>query len=154
MRGVVMQPISADSHVVEGADVFVGLPERFGDDAQRVMHAGTDQDAIIIPSKGNAGIRRRIGIAGLRIRDGIEVQRRPGRKPEVDDLADPEVMAIMSRGYDGLREGIRDGSCRYVDQDADGIAAEFLYPGFFGLFSFENTDLLILYSLRLLNPSL
>lgn len=138
-----MRPISADSHVVEGADVFIGLAERFGDDAPRVMHAGTDQDAIIIPSKGNAGIRRRIGIAGLRIRDGIEVQRRPGRKPEVDDLADPEVMAIMSRGYDGLREGIRDGSCRYIDQDADGIAAEFLYPGFFGLFSFENTELLV-----------
>ena len=126
-----MQPISADSHVVEGADVFVGLPERFGDDAPRVMHAGTDQDAIIIPSKGKAGVRRRIGIAGLRMRDGVEVQRRPGRKPEVDDLADPDVMAIMSRGYDGLREGIRDGSRRHVDQDVDGIAAEFLYPGFF-----------------------
>ena len=87
-----MQPISADSHVVEGADVFVGLPERFGDDAPRVMHAGTELDAIIIPSKGKAGIRRRIGIAGLRMRDGVEVQRRSGRKPEVDDLADPEVM--------------------------------------------------------------
>ena len=138
-----MQPISADSHVVEGADVFVGLPERFGDDAPRVMHAGTELDAIIIPSKGKAGIRRRIGIAGLRMRDGVEVQRRSGRKPEVDDLADPDVMAIMSRGYDGLREGIRDGSRRHVDQDADGIAAEFLYPGFFGLFSFENTELLV-----------
>ena len=32
-----MDPISADSHVMEAEDVFLGLPERFGDDAPRVI---------------------------------------------------------------------------------------------------------------------
>ena len=138
-----MQPISADSHVVEASDVFIGLPERFGDDAPRIMYAGTDKDAIIIPSKGAAGVRRRIGIAGLRGRDGAEVERRTGYKPNVDDMSDGEIVKIMSKGYDGIREGIKNGAERHVDQDIDGIAAEFLYPGFFGLFSFENLELLV-----------
>ena len=138
-----MQPISADSHVVEASDVFTGLPERFGDDAPRIMYAGTDKDAIIIPSKGAAGVRRRIGIAGLRGRDGAEVERRTGYKPNVDDMSDGEIVKIMSHGYDGIREGIKNGAERHVDQDIDGIAAEFLYPGFFGLFSFENLELLV-----------
>ncbi|MCY3858002.1 MAG: amidohydrolase family protein [Gammaproteobacteria bacterium] len=138
-----MQPISADSHVVEAADVFVGLPERFGDDAPRIMYAGTDKDAIIIPSKGAAGVRRRIGIAGLRARDGAEVERRTGYKPNVEDMSDGDIVKIMSQGYDGIREGIKNGAERPVDQDIDGIAAEFLYPGFFGLFSFENLELLV-----------
>jgi predicted TIM-barrel fold metal-dependent hydrolase len=138
-----MKPISADSHVMEAADVFIGLPERFGDDAPRVMHAGTADDAIVIPSKGPRGIRKRIGTAGLRLRDGVKVERRPGHKPEVENWGDPDIVAIMARGYDGLRPGIRDGAHRHDDQDVDGIDAEFLYPGFFGLFAFENTDLLV-----------
>lgn len=138
-----MQPISADSHVVESEDVFIGLADRFGDDAPRIMYAGTDKDAIIIPAKGNAGIRRRIGIAGLRLREGTEISRRKGYKPDVDNMADGDVVKIMSQGYDGLREGIRNGAQRHVDQDVDGVVAEFLYPGFFGLFSFENLDLLV-----------
>ena len=140
-----MQPLSADSHVVEAEDVFIGLPERFGDDAPRVMYAGTDRDAIIIPSKGAAGVRRRIGIAGLRRRDGTDtkIERREGRKPNVDDMSEPEIVKIMAQGYDGIREGIRNGAKRHIDQEEDGIVAEFLYPGFFGLFSFENLDLLV-----------
>ena len=138
-----MQPISADSHVVESEDVFIGLPERFGDDAPRVMYAGTDKDAIIIPSKGRAGIRRRIGIAGLRAREGAELNRRKGHKPDVDDMADEDVVKIMSQGYDGIREGIKNGAVRYEDQEIDGVVAEFLYPGFFGLFSFDNPELLV-----------
>ena len=138
-----MQPISADSHVVEASDVFTGLPERFGDDAPRIMYAGTDKDAIIIPSKGAAGVRKRIGIAGLRARDGAEVERRTGYKPNVEDMSDGDIVKIMSKGYDGIREGIKNGAERHVDQDIDGVAAEFLYPGFFGLFSFENLELLV-----------
>jgi len=42
-----------------------------------------------------------------------------------------------------LREGLRDGFARREDQDIDGVGAEFLYPGFFGLFSLENTELLV-----------
>ncbi|MDA1073717.1 MAG: amidohydrolase family protein [Proteobacteria bacterium] len=138
-----MIPISADSHVVEAAEVFIGLPERFGDDAPRVMFENTEQDAIIIPSKGKNGIRRRMGFAGLRVRDGVEVERREGHKPEVDVLTDPDVQHILTQGYSGMRAGIRDGAQRHLCQQIDGVAAEFLYPGFFGLFSFANTDLLI-----------
>lgn len=138
-----MIPISADSHVVESADVFLGLPERFGDDAPRVMYAGTMDDAIIIPAKGARGIRKRMGWAGLRVRDGIKLARRQGHKPEVDDLSDPVARSHLTKGYDGLRTGLRDGAFRGEDQDIDGVAAEFLYPGFFGMFSFENTDLAV-----------
>ena len=138
-----MGAISADSHVVESEDVFIGLPERFGDDAPRVVGAGTLQDSIIIPSKGLRGVRRRMGFAGMRKRDGLELQRRPGHKPEVDDMRDEEAKRILAKGYDGLTAGIRDGAYRHEDQDEDGIEAEFLYPGFFGLFSFENTELLV-----------
>tara|TARA_Y100001934_G_scaffold222736_1_gene265977 strand:+ start:1735 stop:2898 length:1164 start_codon:yes stop_codon:yes gene_type:complete len=138
-----MRPISADSHVVEAEDVFLGLPERFGDDAPRVMHAGTVDDAIIIPSKGPRGIRKRMGWAGMRVRDGIAINRREGHKPEVDNLTDDEAVALLNKGYDGLRAGIRDGAHRHECQDIDGVEAEFLYPGFFGMFSFENTELLV-----------
>ena len=138
-----MKPISADSHVVESEAVFVGLIERFGDDAPRVMNAGTIDDAIVIPSKGRRGIRKRMGWAGMRTREGVDIDRRKGHKPEVDDLTDPAALAMLEKGYDGLRAGIRDGAYRGDDQDVDGVLAEFLYPGFFGLFSFENTELLV-----------
>ena len=137
------RPISADSHVVEAEDVFVGLPERFGDEAPRVVGAGTVEDAIVIPAKGGRGIRRRMGFAGMRKRKGLMLERRPGHKPEVDDMRDAEARRILAQGYDGLRPGIRDGAWRHEDQDEDGIDAEFLYPGFFGLFGFENTALLV-----------
>jgi len=138
-----LRPISADSHVVEADEVFTGLADRFGNDAPRIMHRGTNDDAIIIPNKGKGGIRKRIGIAGLRRREGAEIHRKPGRKPDVDDLGDSAVVKIMAQGYDGIREGIREGSKRYIDQEEDGVEAEFLYPGFFGLFSFENYELLV-----------
>ena len=66
-----MKPISADSHVVEAEEVFVGLADRFGDDAPRVMHAGTEKDSIVIPAKGPRGVRKRMGWAGLRLREGV-----------------------------------------------------------------------------------
>lgn len=142
-EATIVQPISADSHVVESEAVFTGLAERFGDDAPRVIGAGTVKDSIVIPAKGSKGIRRRMGFAGMRLREGVEIRRRPGHKPEVDDMTDTEAQRILALGYDGLRAGIRDGALRHEDQDEDGITAEFLYPGFFGLFSFENTELLV-----------
>ena len=45
-----MIPISADAHVVGSAGAFIGLAERFGADAPRVMFAGTLDDAVIIPA--------------------------------------------------------------------------------------------------------
>ena len=136
--------ISADSHVVENSEVFTGLAERFGDDAPRVMNTDEEIDAIVIPSQGLKGTGAgRLGLAGLRLRDGGKLVRRVGRKPEVDDLTDPAIVEILKQGYSGLREGIRSGAARHVDQDADGLALELLYPGYFGMFSIPNTDLLV-----------
>ena len=43
-----MTIISADSHVVEGPDVFTGLADRFGDIAPRVVSAPGKGDCIVI----------------------------------------------------------------------------------------------------------
>lgn len=138
-----MTVISADSHVVEAKEVYLGLPEKFGDDAPRVLHENTEQDAIIIPSAGKRGVRRRMAFAGLRTKDSANAIRQHARKPEVDDISTPEVKQILAMGYSGMRAGVRDGALRGVDQDEDGVELEFLYPGFFGMFSFANTELLV-----------
>lgn len=139
-----MKPISADSHVVEGPGVFAGLTERFGDDAPRVMNTDTEVDAIVIPAKGLRGPgAARLGLAGMRLREGNSVERRAGHKPEVDNLTAPDMAALIAKGYAGLRPGIVDGARRHEDQDADGLELEFLYPGFFGMFSLENVELLV-----------
>jgi predicted TIM-barrel fold metal-dependent hydrolase len=135
--------ISADSHVVEAKEVYLGLPERFGDDAPRVMYENTERDAIIIPAAGKRGVRRRMAFAGLRTREGANAIRQRARKPEVDDISTPEIKEILAKGYDGMRAGVRDGAARREDQDVDGVELEFLYPGFFGMFSFANTELLV-----------
>lgn len=136
--------ISADSHVVEPQEVFTGLAEKFGDEAPRIMDTETETDAIVIPSRGIKGTGAgRLGLAGLRLRKGAQLSRRPGRKPEVDDLTDPAIVAILKQGYAGLREGIRSGAKRPLDQDLDGIELELLYPGYFGMFSLPNVDLLV-----------
>lgn len=46
-----MKAISADSHVVEGPEVFAGLADKFGDDAPRVVSTPEGGDAIMVPSK-------------------------------------------------------------------------------------------------------
>ena len=108
-----LRPISADSHVVEHEDVFIGLADRFGDDAPRIVGAGTVDDSIIIPAKGPRGVRRRMGFAGMRKRKGLDLKRRHGHKPEVDDMRDDEAKRILAQGYDGLTAGIRNGAHRH-----------------------------------------
>ena len=138
-----MSVISADSHVVEAKEVYQGLEDRFGDEAPRVMYENTEKDSIVIPAAGSRGIRRRMAFAGLRTREAVELTRRRGRKPEVDDISTAEAKSILALGYSGMREGVRDGAARGIDQDIDGIKIEFLYPGLFGMFSFQNTELLV-----------
>lgn len=55
------RPISADSQVVEGPEVFDGLAARFGDEAPRVER--TDGDYIVVPGRG--GRRLNVGIMAL-----------------------------------------------------------------------------------------
>ena len=44
------RPISADSHALEGPEVFDGLADRFGDDAPRVVHMEGKGDHIVTPN--------------------------------------------------------------------------------------------------------
>ena len=139
-----MKPISADSHVVEAPEVFAGLAERFGDAAPRIMDVGGEVDAIVIPARGNRGVSvARMGMAGTRLARNEPLRRKPGHKPDVAHMKDPEIAALFAKGYAGLRPGLTDGARRYEDQDADGLEAEFLYPGFFAMFSFEDPALTI-----------
>ena len=114
-----MDPISADSHVMEAEDVFIGLPERFGDAAPRVVNAGTDDDAIVIPALGARGVRKRMGWAGLRMRNGVTVERRTGHKPEVDDLTDAEARKLLAKGeaLDEIFEDVPDNDRRKITRD-------------------------------------
>ena len=139
-----MKPISADSHVVEGRDVFTGLADRFGDQAPRIMDVGGQVDAIVIPANGMRGVSvARMGMAATRLARNEPLNRRPGHKPDVAHMQDPELLALFNKGYAGMRKGLVDGAHRYEDQDVDGLAAEFLYPGFFGMFGLRNTPLLV-----------
>ena len=139
-----MKPISADSHVVEGRDVFTGLADRFGDQAPRIMDVGDQVDAIVVPANGMRGVSvARMGMAATRLARNEPLTRKPGHKPDVAHMKDPELVALFNKGYAGMRKGLVDGAHRYEDQDVDGLAAEFLYPGFFGMFGLRNTPLLV-----------
>ena len=54
------------------------------------------------------------------------LKRKPGHKPDVAHMKDPELVALFNKGYAGMRKGLVDGAHRYEDQDVDGLAAEFL----------------------------
>ncbi len=138
------RPISADSHVVEGPGVFQGLADRFGDEAPRVVHKEGKGDYIVIPSsKGrtvNVGI---MALAATRLDREAPLERKPGHKPGTGTVEDPEIRAYLDGGYAAMRPGLTDGARRGEDQDVDGLAAEFLYPGFFTMFGIRNTELLV-----------
>ena len=79
-----MGAISADSHVVEGPDVFTGLVDRFGDDAPRVVSTDGKGDYIVIPARGDAGVNvGHMALAATRLDRDTPIERRPGHKPDV-----------------------------------------------------------------------
>ena len=140
-----MQTISADSHVVEGPGVFTGLAERFGDEAPRVVSAPGKGDRIVIPAKRNAVVNVGfMALAATRLDGaGATATRKKGHKPDVGSVSDPEIRAYITGGYAAMRPGLTDGARRGEDQDVDGIAMEFLYPGYFAMFSMRNVELLV-----------
>ena len=139
-----MTAISADSHVVEGRDVFTGLAERFGDEAPRVMDVGDQVDAIVVPARGMRGVSvAQMGLAATRLRRNEPLNRKHAHKPDVAHMQDPELVALFKSGYSGMRKGLVDGAHRFEDQDIDGLDAEFLYPGYFGMFGMKNNKLLV-----------
>ncbi len=138
------RPISADSHAVEGPDVFAGLAERFGDDAPRVVQTDGKGDFIVIPNRKGLGTNvAYMALAATRLDREQPLERKPGHKPGTGSIEDPEIQAYIKGGYAALRPGLTDGARRGEDQDADGIAAEVLYPGFFSMFGMKNVELLV-----------
>lgn len=137
-------PISADSHVVEGPDVFAGLADRFGDDAPRVVSKEGAGDHIVTPARGDRGVNVGImALAATRLDRPEPIGRTRGHKPDTGTVEDPEIKAYLTGGYAAMRPGLTDGSRRGEDQDVDGLAAEVLYPGFFSMFGIRNVELLI-----------
>lgn len=139
-----MKAISADSHVVEGPEVFAGLEERFGDDAPRIITKPGAGDYIVIPSVGDDGVN--IGstaLAAARPNMTESLARRRGHKPSAGTITDPAHIAYLTGGYDVIRDGLKDGSKRGECQDLDGVSAEILYPGYFRMFKTPNVELLI-----------
>ncbi len=136
--------ISADSHAVESPEVFTGLAERFGEEAPRVISTPGEGDSIVIPARKNSAVNvAQMCLASLRLDLEVPVDRRHAHKPDAGNLTDPTVKALYAGGYAVMREGITQGASRGDDQDIDGIAAEFLYPGYFPMFNLRNVDLLV-----------
>jgi predicted TIM-barrel fold metal-dependent hydrolase len=116
--------ISADSHVIEPADVWTArIDRRFLDRAPRVVHQdfhGRPSDVFVaegLPPFPVAGF----AVAGV----------------------DPkEYRERMTRGYPGVRPSAWDPVERLSDQSRDGVAAEVLYPSLgMSLFGIEDGEL-------------
>jgi hypothetical protein len=130
--------------VVEAPEVFAGLAERFGDEAPRIATVGDEVDAMVIPARGGRVLGAvKAGIASTRMKRAAELQRRIGHKPTPENYTSPELRELCRRGFGGISEGLVKGAARAQDQEADGVAAEVLYPSyFFPIFGLENLDLL------------
>jgi len=138
------RPISADSHALEGPEVYDGLAEQFGDDAPRVVSMDGKGDFITIPN--NPKRTRNVAVmalAGTRLDYKEPLPREFASKPGAGSLQDPEIQAYFTGGYAAMRPGLTDGARRPDDQDIDGISAEILYPGWFPMFSLPNLDLMV-----------
>ncbi len=138
------RPISADSHALEGPEVFAGLADRFGDDAPRVVHKPGEGDYISIPNQPKRSRNVAImALAGTRLDYATPLPRKHASKPGAGSIDDPEIQAYFTGGYAAMRPGLTDGARRPDDQDIDGVAAEILYPGWFPMFGLPNLELLI-----------
>ncbi len=118
--------ISADSHVVEAAEVFAGLADRFGSDAPQIVRHPDGGDILQIEGQvrsSHFGVAR-YGIAGHYAND-------------------PATIEVIKKGYDGLRPGVLDPLERLRDQNLDGVDAEVLYPSLmFGIYRMENREII------------
>ena len=124
--------------------MFDGLPERFGDDAPRVVSVEGQGDSIVIPN--NPKRSRNVAImalAGTRLDYATPLPREYASKPSAGSIQDPEIQAYFTGGYAVMRPGLTDGVRRREDQDIDGVSAEVLYPGWFPMFSLPDLDLMV-----------
>jgi predicted TIM-barrel fold metal-dependent hydrolase len=115
--------LSADSHVIEPADVWTSrIDRRFLDRAPRVIkHAGGREGDFFVAE----GLRP-FPVAGFAV---------AGVDPK--DFAEK-----MAGGYPGVRPSAWDPELRIKDQDRDGVSGEVLYPSLaMRLFQMEDGEL-------------
>ena len=117
-----MRYYSCDSHVVEAAEIYAGLTDRFGERAPFIEkdYGGKPGTWLVLPG----GIRPvpvgRLGIAGA-------------------SLSDPATHARIEQGYDGFNPGVMDPAARLDEQAQDGIVGEVMYPSL-SMFTFAIPD--------------
>jgi len=114
-----MKFYSCDSHVVEGAAVFEGLADHFGDMAPRLAESPGRGLTLHIMDRPVVSVGR-FGIAGNKL--GL---------PETDE----KILA----GYELLNPGVLDSTKRLDEQARDGIVGEVMYPSL-SMFTFAVTD--------------
>ncbi|MCB0992523.1 MAG: amidohydrolase family protein [Acidimicrobiales bacterium] len=114
-----MRFYSCDSHVVEGAEVFEGLAEHFGELAPHIVDVPEKGLMLTVNGQPRVSVGR-FGIAGHK-------------------LDDPETEALIAAGYEGLNPGVVDSTKRLAEQEQDGIAGEVMYPSL-SMFTFAVTD--------------
>jgi hypothetical protein len=108
---------------VEAPEVFEGLADRFGDAAPRLVLDPEDGDVLVGGGRRLGPPIGRNGIAGHYAQD-------------------PQTIAMIKRGYAGLRPGAIDPE-RITDQKLDGVDAEVLYPSvLFAIYRLDNPQIL------------
>ena len=115
--------LSADSHVIEPADVWTSrIEKRFLDRAPRVVKRAGDREGDFFVAEG----LRPFPVAGFAV---------AGVDPK--DFAER-----MASGYPGVRPSAWDPVARIEDQDRDGVGGEVLYPSLaMRLFQMEDGEL-------------
>ncbi|MGH8007103.1 MAG: amidohydrolase family protein, partial [Candidatus Binatia bacterium] len=107
--------ISADSHVVEPADLWLTrMDKRFRDRAPRVESRPKGDYYLIdgLPPMPHSGM------------EGAMME---------EKIAKGKIEKLMGRRHGETRPGAWDAQARLVDQNLDNIGAEVMYPGVFGL---------------------
>src|SRR6266446_6100825 len=115
--------LSADSHVIEPADVWTSrIEKRFLDRAPRVIKRAGERSGDFFVAEG----LRPFPVAGFAV---------AGVDPK--DFAEQ-----MASGYPGVRPSAWDPVARIEDQDRDGVVGEVLYPSLaMRLFQMEDGEL-------------
>jgi predicted TIM-barrel fold metal-dependent hydrolase len=115
--------LSADSHVIEPADVWTSrIDKRFLDRAPRVIKRTANREGDFFVAEG----LRPFPVAGFAV---------AGVDPK--DFAEK-----MAGGYPGVRPSAWDPDLRIEDQDRDGVSGEVLYPSLaMRLFQMEDGEL-------------
>lgn len=117
-----MRYYSCDSHVVEAAEIYNGLVDRFGDRAPFIEkdHQGKPGTWVVLPDGMRAVPVGRLGIAGA-------------------NLNDPATQERITMGYEGFNPGVMDPHARLSEQADDGIVGEVMYPSL-SMFTFALPD--------------